>query len=89
MNTCLIRSAPEPGYRWFVRDAESGAVLGWFHYQRAHWFAAEQRQAGRQVEIGYGWRSLWRAPQARRPQIGIRHDGARRTAARSRAGLAD
>ena len=68
MNTYMIRSAPEPGYRWFVRDAESGAVLGWFHYQRAHWFAAEQRQAGRRVEIGYGWRSLRPPPQARQPQ---------------------
>jgi hypothetical protein len=68
MNTYMIRSAPEPGYRWFVRDTESGAVLGWFHYQRAQWFAAEQRQAGRQVEMGYGWRSLWQPPRARQQE---------------------
>ena len=68
MNTYMIRSAPEPGYRWFVRDAESGAVLGWFHYQLAHWFAAEERQSGRQVEIGYGWRSPWQPRPARQEE---------------------
>lgn len=52
MNTYVIRKAPEPGYRWFVRDTESGAVLGWFDHQVAHWFADEQHRAGRQVEIG-------------------------------------
>jgi len=68
MSTYMIRRAPEPGYRWFVRDGESGAVLGWFDYDVAQWFAAEQRQAGRQVEIGYGWRSLWQPLRARQPQ---------------------
>jgi hypothetical protein len=58
MNTYMIRREPEPGYRWFVRDGESGAVLGWFDYQVACWFAADQRQAGRKVEVGYGWHSL-------------------------------
>jgi len=62
MNTYMIRSEPEPGYRWFVRDADSGAVLGWFDFHMAHWFAEEQRQAGRDAEIGYGWRSLWQPP---------------------------
>ena len=60
----MVRSEPGPGYRWLVRDAGSGAVLGWFDY-RACWFADQQRQAGRQVEIGYGWRCLWQPPGAR------------------------
>ena len=33
MNTYLVRRVPEPVYRWFVRDVESGAVLEWFDYQ--------------------------------------------------------
>jgi len=68
MNTYMIRSASEPGYRWFVRDAESGAVLGWFDFQVAHWFADEQRYAGREVEIGFGLRNLWRLPEVRQTQ---------------------
>jgi hypothetical protein len=63
----MIRREPQPGYRWFVRDTESG-VLGWFDYQVAHWFAEEQRQAGRDVEIGYSWRSLWQPSRARQPE---------------------
>ena len=64
----MIRRAPEPGCRWLVRDGENGAVLGWFDYQVARWFANEQRQADRQVEIGYGWRGLWQPPRARQRQ---------------------
>jgi hypothetical protein len=60
----MVRSEPEPGYRWLVGDAGSGAVLGWFGY-RACWFADQQGQAGRQVEIGYGGRCLWQPPRAR------------------------
>jgi hypothetical protein len=61
----MVREAPEPGYLWYVRDANSGAVLGCFDYQVAHWFADERRQTGREVEIGYGWRSLWQPRAAR------------------------
>jgi hypothetical protein len=43
MNTYMIRTEPEPGYRWLVRDGESGADLGCFDYQVAHWLADEQR----------------------------------------------
>ncbi len=68
MNTYMIRREPEPGYRWYVRDPDSGAVLGWFDYQVAHWFADEKRQAGREVEIGYSWHSLWQPPQARQQE---------------------
>jgi hypothetical protein len=68
MTTCKVRNEPEPGHRWFVRDARSGAVLGWFDFGMAHWFADDQRQFGRQVEIGYGWASLWQPPRAGRPQ---------------------
>jgi len=64
MNTYMVRREPEPSYRWFVRDTESGAVLGWFDYE-AHWFADEQLGAGRRVEIGYSWRSLWQPCPAR------------------------
>ena len=65
MNTYMIRRHPEPGCRWHVRDA----VLGWFSYQVARRFADEQRQTGRQVEIGYSSRDLQdRLPRARRPQ---------------------
>jgi hypothetical protein len=28
VNTYMIRRQPEPGYRWYVRDAGTGAVLG-------------------------------------------------------------
>jgi hypothetical protein len=62
----MIRRTPELGYRWFVHDGDSGAVLGWFDYQ-AHWFADEQRQAGREVEIGYSWRSLCQPRRPRQP----------------------
>jgi hypothetical protein len=62
MNDYMIRRAPEPGYRWYVRDADSGAVLGWFDYQVVHRFADERRQTGREVEIGCGWRSFWQPP---------------------------
>jgi hypothetical protein len=65
VNTYMIRRQPEPGYRWYVRDAGSGAVLGWFDYQVACWFAADQRQARREVEVGYGWRSLRQPRRAR------------------------
>jgi len=59
MNTYIVRRRPEPGSRWFVRDAGSGAVPGWFDCQLAHWYADEQqRHSGRKVEIGYRWRSL-------------------------------
>jgi hypothetical protein len=34
----------------------------------AHWFAGQQRQDGRQVEIGYSWRSLWQPARARQRQ---------------------
>jgi hypothetical protein len=68
MNTYVIRRQPEPGYRWYVRDADSDAVLGWFDYQLAHCFAAQERQTGRQVEIGFSWRSLWQPPRAHQPQ---------------------
>jgi hypothetical protein len=60
----MIRMQPEPGYRWYVRDADSGAVLGWFDYQVASWFAADQRQVGRDVEIGRARRSGDRAQVA-------------------------
>jgi hypothetical protein len=43
-------------------------VLGWFDHQVAHWFADEQRQAGRQVEIGCGWRSLRQPRPARQEE---------------------
>ena len=68
MNTYIVRREPEPGHRCFVSDAESGAVLGWFDHQVAHWLADEQRHSGREVQIGYGWRSLWQPPSARQPQ---------------------
>jgi hypothetical protein len=64
----MIRRAPELGCRWYVRDADSGDVLGWFDYQVARWFADEQRQAGREVEIGYSWRSLWQPHPARQEE---------------------
>lgn len=68
MSTYMIRRQPEPGYRWYVRDADSGAVLGWFDYQLALWFADQERQSGRKVEIGYSWRILWQRFRARQPQ---------------------
>jgi hypothetical protein len=61
----MIRRQPEPGYRWYVRDAGSGAALGWFDYQVACWFAADQRHPGREVEVGYNWRSLRQPRRAR------------------------
>jgi len=64
MSSNIVRSQPEPGHRWFVRDTQSGAILGWFDHQVAHWHAHEQRQFGRDVEIGYIWRSLWQPPRA-------------------------
>ena len=68
MNTYMVRSEPEPGYGWCVRDAGGGAVLRWFDYQVACWFAAEERQAGREVEVGYSWRRLRRPGRARRAE---------------------
>ena len=68
MNTYMVRREPELGYRWFVRDTDSGAVLGWFDYEVAHWFADDQQHVGRQVEICYGWRSLWQPPRDRQPE---------------------
>ena len=68
MSTYIVRSEPEPGHRWFVRDAGSGAVLGWFDYQVANWLADAQRGIGRKVEIGFNWRSLWQQPGARQLQ---------------------
>jgi hypothetical protein len=35
MNTYIVRRRPELGYRWFVPDASSGAVLGWLDCQLA------------------------------------------------------
>ena len=74
VNTYMVGGAPGPGYRGWVRDAGSGAVLRWFDDQVACWFAAEERQAGREVEVGYSWRSLREPGRARRAERQPRAD---------------
>jgi hypothetical protein len=46
MSTPIVRKEPEPGYWWYVRYTDGGAVLGWFDYQAASWHAAPGTRGG-------------------------------------------